>query len=294
VYYCTLSKRGVPTSYNVCDPDVNGKSACDDRGNLVDLNAANANLTGTISTFIGGLSYLTSLVLEGCKVSGSCLTPNYLMSTIPSQIGLLTMLTYLNLAYNPGINGTYPTELARLSRLTQLTLVVNQCTGPLVRVNAPFSAGAGCTIQFHRCADYLASPNCRGSGTTPFCFCATVVNNTPGDCEIPPTTTTLITSSTMMSATSKTLVLPLAATSNDTGAIVAGVTGGLLALVALIGVVVFIARRRARKDNVVAALKSATAVPGMGCAEFCYSMTFPDHRYRGGICCCVCCSSCTE
>jgi len=210
---CNLAKYGSSTSFDICDANSHGISVCDNRGNLLELNAYNQMLNGTISTWIGQLSYLTSL----------------------------------DLAANPGISGTYPTELARLSGLTHLGLVGVQCTGTLVQLNASFSIG-GCQIQFDSCADYLASPNC--FDVLSLCICTTV---SEVDCAVP-TTATVVTNSTATPAkmSSAMPVLP-----------VGGIVGIVLSLLALTGVVVvFIVWRRTRKGDVVSKLKSPQAAPG--------------------------------
>ena len=55
---------------------------------------------------------------------------NQLTSSIPSEIGNLTNLTYLNLNYNH-LTGSIPSEIGNLTNLTNLSLSSNQLTGEI-------------------------------------------------------------------------------------------------------------------------------------------------------------------
>ena len=63
---------------------------------------------------------VTRLALPGKGLGG----------TVPSQLGELSMLTYLNLRTN-GLSGQIPVELGDLSNLVRLNLHTNQLTGPI-------------------------------------------------------------------------------------------------------------------------------------------------------------------
>jgi Leucine-rich repeat (LRR) protein len=54
-----------------------------------------------------------------------------LVGTIPTEIGLLTSLTHLDLDGNIGITGTIPTQLGLLTQLTHLDLDQNTLTGTI-------------------------------------------------------------------------------------------------------------------------------------------------------------------
>ena len=72
------------------------------------------DLTGKIPTELGLLSSLTFLSLG----------PNRLTGTLPTEIGLLTSLTDLRLYFNT-FTGTLPTEIGLLTSLTDLGLSDN-------------------------------------------------------------------------------------------------------------------------------------------------------------------------
>ena len=92
-----------------------------DGGSVVSLDMAMGNrYSGTLPTQIGLLSRLTSLNLFDCAFSG----------TLPTQLGSLTRLTFLDLGYD-SFNGVVPTELGSLSLLTFLHLGRNSFSGAL-------------------------------------------------------------------------------------------------------------------------------------------------------------------
>lgn len=77
--------------------------------------------SATIPTEIGLLSDLTLLNLWKCKLSGS----------LPSELFLMTKLSFLTIADNPMMAGTIATEFGLLSNLEVITLGRNGFTGPL-------------------------------------------------------------------------------------------------------------------------------------------------------------------
>jgi Leucine-rich repeat (LRR) protein len=77
-------------------------------------------LTGSIPSEIGNLTNLTYLNLSNNQLSGS----------IPSEIGNLTNLTTLGLGSNQ-LTGSIPPEMWNLTNLTQLGLDDNQLTGSI-------------------------------------------------------------------------------------------------------------------------------------------------------------------
>ncbi len=78
------------------------------------------NLVGPIPTQIGNLTALTSLDLAYNKISGS----------LPGQLGILPNLTFLNISNNQ-LTGSIPTSLGSLSNLTVLLLNNNQLSGTI-------------------------------------------------------------------------------------------------------------------------------------------------------------------
>uniref|UniRef100_A0A7N0T3A2 non-specific serine/threonine protein kinase n=1 Tax=Kalanchoe fedtschenkoi TaxID=63787 RepID=A0A7N0T3A2_KALFE len=80
----------------------------------------NPGLTGTLSSAIGKLQKLTTLVLIGCRFTGR----------IPDEIGDLSSLTFLALNSN-NFTGSIPASLGKLTNLVWLDLADNQLTGPI-------------------------------------------------------------------------------------------------------------------------------------------------------------------
>ena len=78
------------------------------------------SLTGTIPSELGNLSNLTYLYLAYNSLSG----------TIPAELGNLSNLAYLLLGYN-SLSGTIPAELGNLSNLTYLFLAGNSLSGSI-------------------------------------------------------------------------------------------------------------------------------------------------------------------
>ncbi|CAN0913803.1 MDIS1-interacting receptor like kinase 2 [Linum grandiflorum] len=86
--------------------------------NLVSLNLRNNSLYGFIPSHLGNLSKLSFLDLSW----------NHFYGGIPSEIGSLVRLTSLLLSRN-NLNGSIPASLYNLTDLTILTLDVNQLSG---------------------------------------------------------------------------------------------------------------------------------------------------------------------
>jgi len=96
--------------------------ACSEAGKIVVLGNNNIPwaLTGTLSTTIGNLTSLTSIVFSVTSLSG----------TLPTELGLLTSLQWLQLPYN-NFTGTIPTELGKVTTLTFISLDQNLLTGTI-------------------------------------------------------------------------------------------------------------------------------------------------------------------
>ena len=94
----------------------------------------------TIPSGIGLLTQLTRLKFNGYFEDYSS---RVLVGSIPSSIGNLVHLNYLNFSYN-GLTGTIPTSIGSLTGLTTLDLFINQLSGPI-----PPSIGDSITTLVH-------------------------------------------------------------------------------------------------------------------------------------------------
>ncbi|GJP49364.1 hypothetical protein CLOM_g8585 [Closterium sp. NIES-68] len=88
--------------------------------NYTGLSVALSNLSGPIPTSIGVLSHLTYLDLHGNNFSGP----------IPTELCQLTALQYMELGNN-SLSGTIPSCFSRLTNLQVLDLHRNQLSGPM-------------------------------------------------------------------------------------------------------------------------------------------------------------------
>ena len=93
--------EGLTLSNWVCDESgypIDGNSglctwgyvSCDSNGLIVSINQYGKQITGTISSYIGQVTTLTTLIFD----------KNHLAGSLPSEIGLLTKVTELALAAN--------------------------------------------------------------------------------------------------------------------------------------------------------------------------------------------------
>ena len=87
--------------------------------NTTELDLSYSGLTDSIPSEIGYLTNLTYLDLRVNQLTG-----------IPSEIGALTNLEYLSLSQND-ITGSIPSEIGNLTNLTELNLGENQLTGEI-------------------------------------------------------------------------------------------------------------------------------------------------------------------
>jgi Leucine-rich repeat (LRR) protein len=92
----------------------------DANGYVIQLNLASNNLSGTLSSAIGNLSMLQTLILDH----------NQLSNAVPSQIGNLSNLKILNLSYNQ-LSGSIPSTIGNLSSLQELNMGANQLSGAI-------------------------------------------------------------------------------------------------------------------------------------------------------------------
>jgi hypothetical protein len=113
-----------------------------------------------------------------CKhgdITAICFFDNLLIGTIPSSIGKMTALTYLNLEKNK-LSGTIPPTLANLKHLTRLALVINNLTGVVPPL--PFAEYTdGCELNTGGGSNNFTCPlppnanYCRGGDRGPGVFC---------------------------------------------------------------------------------------------------------------------------
>ncbi len=92
----------------------------DGSGNVIELNLASNNLSGTIPSEIGNLTHIQVLNLDR----------NQIMGQIPLEIGNLTNLTRLNFFTNQ-LSGPIPEEISNLTNLGELYFANNYLTGPI-------------------------------------------------------------------------------------------------------------------------------------------------------------------
>ena len=86
-----------------------------------DVHQVGNSISGGIPSSIGDLTGLTYLNLAGNQLSGP----------IPSTVSQLTQLQYLNLADNQHLNGTIPAGITQLTQLQYLALSNNQLSGSI-------------------------------------------------------------------------------------------------------------------------------------------------------------------
>ncbi|KAF5740634.1 putative Serine-threonine protein kinase plant-type [Tripterygium wilfordii] len=94
---------------------------CDNSSTRVEgLDLSGLRLTGSISPYVGNLSFLYSLQVQGNSLAGS----------FPDQIGNLFRLRVLNMSYNSFV-GALPHNISNLAELTVLDLTANKLSGRL-------------------------------------------------------------------------------------------------------------------------------------------------------------------
>ncbi|XP_074276764.1 uncharacterized protein LOC141600427 [Silene latifolia] len=94
---------------------------CDKLGlRVIGLNLSSLQLGGSISPYIGNLSFLESLQLQN----------NHLIGTIPNEVCNLLHLKVLNLSSN-SLEGVIPSNITTLHKLEVLNLASNLISGPI-------------------------------------------------------------------------------------------------------------------------------------------------------------------
>ncbi|XP_051148767.1 protein NSP-INTERACTING KINASE 2-like [Andrographis paniculata] len=134
---------------NSVDPCPWTMVACSNDNLVITLAIQSQGLTGTISSGIGNLTQLKSLLLQGNKISGHIppelgslpelgeidLSDNLLTGEIPSSLSHLENLRYLRLNNN-SLTGAIPMALCNLTRLSFLDVAYNNLQGPVPRILA--------------------------------------------------------------------------------------------------------------------------------------------------------------
>ncbi|TKY71857.1 LRR receptor serine/threonine-protein kinase [Spatholobus suberectus] len=134
---------------NSVDPCTWNMVGCSAEGYVISLEMAIAGLSGTISSGIGNLSHLQTLLLQNNQLSGPIpteigkllelqtldLSGNQLHGEIPNSLGFLTHLSYLRLSKNK-LSGQIPQLVANLTGLSFLDLSFNNLSGPTPKILA--------------------------------------------------------------------------------------------------------------------------------------------------------------
>ncbi|CAA3024487.1 probable LRR receptor-like serine threonine-kinase At5g45780 isoform X1 [Olea europaea subsp. europaea] len=120
---------------------------------------ASVGLSGTLSSSIGNLTHLRTMLLQNNQLSGDIpaeigklselltldLSGNEFIGQIPSSLGFLTNLTYLRLSRNK-LSGRIPKSVADLTGLSFLDLSFNNLSGPTSKILAKDYSVAGNTF----------------------------------------------------------------------------------------------------------------------------------------------------
>jgi len=119
-------------------------------GEVTSISLAHRSLIGSIPSGLGLLSSLTYLDFSANKLNG----------TIPSAIGLMSQLSSLNLDHNH-FTGAVPTSLSFLSNLTRISLSYNSINGTLPSI-------LGTIVKLR----YLDVAHTRLTGSLPSSLCS--------------------------------------------------------------------------------------------------------------------------
>ncbi|XP_047154576.1 probable LRR receptor-like serine/threonine-protein kinase At5g45780 isoform X2 [Vigna umbellata] len=165
---------------NSVDPCTWYMVGCSAEGYVISLEMASAGLSGTISSGIGNLSHLHTLLLQNNKLSGPIpteigkllelqtldLSGNQLDGEIPNSLGFLTQLSYLRLNKNK-LSGQIPHLVANLTDLSFLDLSFHNLSGstPKILVKGYSISGNNflCTSSSQICMGFSKPVNDTGS-----------------------------------------------------------------------------------------------------------------------------------
>ncbi|XP_074319983.1 uncharacterized protein LOC141656827 [Silene latifolia] len=120
---------------------------------VVALDLSLSGLVGTISPFIGNLSFLQVIDLSNNSLVGQIppeigrlfrlqelrLVYNMLNGGLPANLSACVRLKMLGVGHNK-LEGNFPMELAALSELTYLSVFLNNFTGPIFKVISNFTS----------------------------------------------------------------------------------------------------------------------------------------------------------
>ncbi|CAH1438669.1 unnamed protein product [Lactuca virosa] len=106
------------TSFHFCD--WSGVSCRKQNKRVTALVLNSQGLHGSLSPYLGNLSFLRDLYLKNNSFQG----------TIPHELGRLSKLRFLQLGYNK-FNGVIPTNLSHCSNLEELGLYANKLVGSI-------------------------------------------------------------------------------------------------------------------------------------------------------------------
>ncbi|KAA8515082.1 hypothetical protein F0562_018131 [Nyssa sinensis] len=134
---------------NSVDPCTWNMVGCSPEGFVISLEMASTGLSGTLSSSIGNLSHLQTMLLQNNQLSGAIpaeigklselqtldLSGNQFVGEIPSSLGFLTRLSYLRLSRNK-LSGPIPRPVANLTGLSFLDLSFNNFSGPTPKILA--------------------------------------------------------------------------------------------------------------------------------------------------------------
>ncbi|KAB2084380.1 hypothetical protein ES319_A05G329900v1 [Gossypium barbadense] len=134
---------------NSVDPCSWRMVTCTADGYVSALGLPSQSLSGTLSTSIGNLSYLQSVLLQNNAISGSIpatigkleklgtldLSNNTFSGEIPASLGDLKNLNYLRLNNN-SLTGACPESLSKIGGLSLVDLSFNNLSGSLPKISA--------------------------------------------------------------------------------------------------------------------------------------------------------------
>ncbi|KAF5479309.1 hypothetical protein F2P56_000142 [Juglans regia] len=122
---------------------------CSSESLVIGLGTPSQNLSGTLSSSIGNLKNLQSVLLQNNNIKGPIpaelgrlsklrtldLSNNYFSGEIPPSLGHLRGLQYMRLNNN-SLSGAFPMSLGNMTQLTFLDLSYNNLSGPIPRFPA--------------------------------------------------------------------------------------------------------------------------------------------------------------